>query len=358
MGVIRTLLAVSVLVSHLGGMFGFHLIGGPMAVQSFYIVSGFYMAMILKEKYLVKDNTNYLFWSNRLLRLFPIYWIVLILSIILFFVGHNYFDKGWQLENYANYDLSISTLIYLFFSQIFILGQEFGMFLGLNDSGSFFLNFDPSNKLTLNKFMFIPPAWTIGIEIMFYLIAPFLVRLKSLYIFGLIFLSILVRILLVNSGLDYSPWDYRFFPTELVFFLCGIISYSYLKKVEHFNLKISYIAWITIIIYVLGFQFIPGDPLVKRILFYGLIVISLPFIFKAFKKSKLDRVIGELSYPIYISHMFIIYFARTFFMDQTKSVLFVPMLICLVILFSMLLIKYVSEPIEKIRQRRVSGLNQ
>jgi peptidoglycan/LPS O-acetylase OafA/YrhL len=52
---------------------------GLVAVQVFFIISGFYMSLILKEKY--KTNTI-LFYTNRLFRPFPTYLLVLVLSVI------------------------------------------------------------------------------------------------------------------------------------------------------------------------------------------------------------------------------------------------------------------------------------
>ena len=50
MGVLRCLLALSVLLVHdLDGWF--KLIDGVAAVQCFYLISGFYMALVLNERY-------------------------------------------------------------------------------------------------------------------------------------------------------------------------------------------------------------------------------------------------------------------------------------------------------------------
>lgn len=66
MGILRLLLAISVIIAHTESVFGVRLVGGVIAVQAFYIISGFYMAMILTEKYIGK-NSYKLFITNRLL---------------------------------------------------------------------------------------------------------------------------------------------------------------------------------------------------------------------------------------------------------------------------------------------------
>jgi peptidoglycan/LPS O-acetylase OafA/YrhL len=72
MGVVRTLLAIAVVVTHTGPLFpGVTMIPGTLAVQAFYVISGFYMALVLSTKY--SDHASD-FYAARALRIFPIYW--------------------------------------------------------------------------------------------------------------------------------------------------------------------------------------------------------------------------------------------------------------------------------------------
>jgi peptidoglycan/LPS O-acetylase OafA/YrhL len=52
MGLLRMLLAFSVLTSHMHGrgIFGFRILSGGLAVECFFMISGFYMALVLNEK--------------------------------------------------------------------------------------------------------------------------------------------------------------------------------------------------------------------------------------------------------------------------------------------------------------------
>src|SRR5215475_13496698 len=77
MGTLRFLLAFSVAYGHLGKPLSFPT--SDVAVQSFFVISGFYMALVLNEKY--GPNSYWLFISNRLLRLWPAYIVVLVLSL-------------------------------------------------------------------------------------------------------------------------------------------------------------------------------------------------------------------------------------------------------------------------------------
>lgn len=56
MGLIRILLAISVIIAHSESIFGLDMVGGVIAVQSFFMISGFYMALVLTEKYTSTSN--------------------------------------------------------------------------------------------------------------------------------------------------------------------------------------------------------------------------------------------------------------------------------------------------------------
>jgi peptidoglycan/LPS O-acetylase OafA/YrhL len=90
-----------------------------------------------------------------------------------------------------------------------------------------------------------------------------------------------------------------------------------------------------------------------------LIAFSLPIIFIKFKSKKLDRWIREFSYPIYICHVFIIITVNVFYSKYnfvSHNFLSFIILICTLI-FSFFSIKFISEPIEKIRHKRTLKLN-
>lgn len=238
MGLIRILLALSVVIVHTGSIYGYNLVGGELAVQAFYIISGFYMSLILNEKYINTNNSYSLFISNRFLRLFPLYWIILILTILFsLFVG--VYSKGENfadLSSFVHYSdqLSPLSLIFLIFTNIFLIFQDIVMFLGLDlKSGNLFFTSDfMSTNPMVFKFMLINQAWTVGLEIMFYLIAPLLVRKKTKFIMSLIIISLLLRLFIYSNGYNYSPWTYRFFPTELLFFMLGALSYKIYCKLK------------------------------------------------------------------------------------------------------------------------------
>lgn len=360
MGILRFLLALSVVLAHSGPIFGIRLVGGQIAVQAFYIISGFYMTLILNEKYVGANNSYKLFISNRLLRLYPIYWTALLLTILLaialyFYTNGNDFGNLTYYRDYWE-QMGIASIIFLAFTNIFLFLQDTVMFLGL-DTGTgnlFFTSNFGETSPPLFRFLLIPQAWTIGVEIAFYLIAPFLVRRKLKIIILLIILSLALRVILMfHFGLKHDPWTYRFFPTELVFFLLGIVAYHIYKKLQKVELKELHLKmiWAAVIAFTFAYGFLPTQ--IKGLVYLGCFFAALPFVFILTKNWKKDSYIGELSYPIYISHMLVLvvmqssHFPLIGGLGLTLSIL--------TVLFSILLNKLIANKIEKIRQKRVTS---
>ncbi len=355
MGILRFLLATSVVIAHSNPLFGFKLMPGWNAVEVFFIISGFYMTMILDRKY-IGEGRLFLFWSNRFLRLYPIYWFVM-LMVILASLAQYFLLNDWdRLESYIEYAdiLSFGTWFYLIISNFTMLGQDIILFLSLNpDNGemfwtSNFMQTDPR----MHGFLFIPQAWSLSIEIMFYLIAPFVVT-KSLKVIAPLFaLSLAVGLYTYHMGLDHDPWTYRFFLSELALFLLGTFAYRLYKKgleKSVFTPKKLYAVCAVYLAILVFYNYLP----VHEWAFYLFTCAALPFVFELTKSAKLDSKIGELSYPIYISHLFVIsilspVLSRLSLQDYTGEFGVIGSII-----FSYLLVIFVSNPIEKIRQARI-----
>lgn len=367
MGIFRLLLAVAVVVAHSEDIFGLHFTGGLVAVETFFIISGFYMSMILDKKYVGKGSYT-LFLSNRFLRLYPIYWVVLILTISASIFSLQFTGDGYKLTSYIEYfdALEAETFLFLVFTNIALFGQDIIMFLGLNpNTGVMYYtsNFTQSSPM-LYTFLFVPQAWTLGIELMFYLIAPFLVKRSNLIIISLILLSVAVRIYTYSIGYTNDPWTYRFFPSELALFLLGTISYRLycIRKVREykiFNFNPAPIILSLVLMIVIFYQFIPkhiyfvGFGNTVKWIFYGFVCLSIPFIFNYSKSSKIDARIGELSYPVYISHILIIACLAPLIARTGLSEYKGELAVVFTIIASYILVRLVADPIEKIRKARV-----
>ena len=85
MGILRFLLAACVVAGHSTPIMGLPLLEAGMAVKAFFMISGFYMTLILSGKYRVRNAEGYwLFISNRFLRIYPSYLVVLGVSLVFY----------------------------------------------------------------------------------------------------------------------------------------------------------------------------------------------------------------------------------------------------------------------------------
>jgi peptidoglycan/LPS O-acetylase OafA/YrhL len=293
-GILRIILAVAVIIGHSDSVLGIRFTGGIVAVEVFFIISGFYMAMILDKKY-IGEGSYILFLSNRFLRLYPMFWIVLCLTILSSVISYAFFQKWLMLSPYIKYFdiMTIPTLLFQIITNITLFGQDIVMFLGMHqETGGMYFTYDFSTSDPMFwEFLFIPQAWSLGIEVMFYLIAPFIVRKSNHFIMLLIILSFSIRLFTYfYLGYINDPWTYRFFPSELVFFLLGTVSYRLYKakKILEINFmggRLKHFIVISFFLFLLFYQFIYNVRFGHIInwLFYGFCCISLPFIFELSK---------------------------------------------------------------------------
>jgi len=338
---------------------GLSLVGGRIAVQTFYIISGFYMALILSEKYVGKNGRYSLFLSNRLLRLYPVYWVVLIGTIALFFFLGWYTDGayGTKLDLYREYlgKMGIGEFLFLLVSNVVLFFQDAVMFFGVNPEtgGLYFTRNFLSAEPGLYEFLFLPQAWTLGIELLFYVIAPFIIRRKTWVILIIAGLSLGLRgYLYFGLDLNHDPWTHRFFPTELFFFLLGILGYRMhkaLKGWEH-SKRVGEIALGLILLLTVIFSLISWSGF--QYVYFLLFFLGLPFIFERTKRWKWDRTIGELSYPVYICHLLILEAILALALPQPGGLGLV--LTVLSVVAAIVLNRLIAMPIERIRQKRVS----
>jgi peptidoglycan/LPS O-acetylase OafA/YrhL len=268
----------------------------------------------------------------------------------------------WTLGYYFKYfnGQGIGACIYQILTNIFILGQDIVMFLAYNpNTGALsftnnFLNTEPG----FWEFLLVPQAWTLGIEIAFYLIAPFIVRRQTWLIICLILSSLGLRLFIYfYLGWYQDPWTYRFFPTEIALFLMGTLSYRiYSSNQGNKNRKFSITISIMLLLSILAYQFFP-DFALKKWLLYILTTISIPFLFKTFKHSSLDAKIGEYSYPVYIVHELIILYVTPFTRRLSLESSQGGLVAVLSFFAAYFLIKYIANPIELVRKKRIEQLS-
>lgn len=353
LGCIRTLLAIVVVVGH---SYGYVFTGPIIAVQVFFIISGFLISFVLTEARTYDRSAP--FYLNRFLRLFPIYWVVALGTFATLVASEVILSNPPPaFEVFREVDL-LGKLA-LIFSNVFILGQDWIMFTGVRDGTLQIVSDYSESEVIVWHGLLIPPAWTLGVELSFYLVAPFVLFRPKLMILLLIS-SLILRLLLIvfGPGLD-DPWIYRFFPTELALFLAGALSHQFWKqwldKMGHLTKRNAIIVTGLVFTTCIVFSFLPYRN-TSWVLLLIAVTAALPFLFQFQRQFRWDRWIGELSYPVYITHWSILY-PLSFLWDRALGVAGYKgldetlVLIVLTVSVSIFLNYHVANRIERLRTR-------
>lgn len=310
MGTLRFFLALAVVFAHAGGAWsGFSFGNGRIAVQTFYMISGFYMAMVWSQKYSCQAKPIRTFYLSRALRIYPLYFIVLAISILEALYLLNKTPEFTLLTPY-NSSLGWISLLWVYLTQITLVGMETSIFFGLD------------------SYWISPVSWTLGLELTFYLLVPFLLPRPRLVLF--VFVTALVARYVCYHHLNWQSgtayqyiWSYRFFPFEIALFLAGTLAYMALARMPSrltalITLPESFVLAIFIMIGSLCYlnlgvlfpYFIAHPYLIEGVYwcYYAVAFGGIIILFHNTKNSKHDSYLGELSYPIYILHLPIIWF--------------------------------------------------
>ena len=243
-----------------------------------------------------------------------------------------------------------------------IFGQDAILFTGLDARGGLVWSSHCwSSNPPVAEFLLVPQAWSLSLELLFYLCAPFLVRRSPRVLIGVIFASLALRgYVYFHLGWTHDPWTYRFFPMELAFFLAGSLAYQWYRRIRTRNVsrRVLLPGLALFFLICLLYQFAPAwdahGVAIKQWTFYVLAWCAIPWLFTASKDSRVDRYLGELSYPLYIVHFLAVWFLPPI-MQRIGITQSVPLWILAASLgLSVVLIHFVSMPLERIRQQRVA----
>ena len=341
MGALRLLLALSVVAWHTSGIRWLPLPTGDAAVEFFFVISGFYMALILNEKYIGQGSYR-LFITNRFVRIYSVYFLMAGATFVLMLsapIELNLLDPQWM----SQFGTKAKTLIYG--SNLAIFGLDSFGFLTI-DHGALTLIRDAAceKAIAVDGLMIVPQAWTLGPELTFYLIAPLIVRRIS-RICALGVVSVLLRLVLWMHGFDSKAWNYNFFPTELVFFLMGALLYHG-RRTSLFKRWGPMLA--TFAPYGTGLALFTfhGLPLA---LSYGAVILSIPFLFELTRRNRVDRWVGELSYPLYMVHFVVIFATQGFAPDFAQSGRFGSFVVITSLALSIAVWRYLVVPVDRWR---------
>ena len=190
MGTLRLVLALLVLLSHADWrVWGLN--PGVVAVIGFYLISGFVMAGLLQRHYVGLPRAGW-FYVDRLARLMPQYLVVAGITLV------------WHLATATpTAFLTHAPTALDLFNNLTVVPLNYYMVNG-------------SDAYTL-----VPPAWSLGAEIQFYLLAPLLAwRPRLALVLGVASLG--VHALAWHDQLHTDWFGYRLLPGVLWVFVLGM----------------------------------------------------------------------------------------------------------------------------------------
>lgn len=338
LGIYRLILALMVVLSHMKD-YRFDLWPDPgiIAVVTFFVISGYLMPATFEANY--RDHSfavqirRYL--VNRALRVFPMYWACLALTVWCLTLLPAWRDA---------YEFSQRAIV------------QNALLLGLNQS-----------EFWRSDTRFIGAAWTLDIELQFYLIVPVLVwawrRYDWNWSIGLA-TATLASFILLSMPTGIVGWDRSLLPW-LGFFLIGFTVYSLRDRV---TAHVRHLAWISCAVGMIGVALSMSQrPIVAQwVLAAAFIGLAAMIVVQPQKSSSLDAVLGDLSFPVFLVHPVIIQtgipakLATLTFGESLVSHAIVSM--ALSVLAGWILHLTISRPLEEIRRRnktsRLVPINQ
>lgn len=323
MGILRIYLALCVISTHSAPVFFWQMHDGRQAVQIFFIISGFYMAMVLSSSRYATPRDFYL---SRFLRIFPPYWIALTVTVLLSAAAGLIFQRWLLLSSYHDAPFSHigkEGFLLSVVSNLILFGQDWVLFVNHDIGNAIHFTTNHANGAhPLWQYQLVPQCWTVGVELTFYILAPHLNRLSSRSLGVLALTTFVARLFTYQYlGLFHDPWTCRFFPFELGLFLFGMLGYRLYRRTAPYlpsprGLFKSRLAYLRggIILLLLLYLHVRAVSYISQFvgyemglwISYPLWALSIPALFFVFSDRKDDRIVGEMSYPIYLVHVLVI----------------------------------------------------
>ena len=274
MGIYRLLLSFLVAYSHIGPSLSGNINVGVSSVVSFFLLSGFVMTALI-NKYYLDSKIIYKFYIERIMRLFPQF-------------------------------LFYSILTYVFAS---LLNLRHNWLQALPSPGSAFLQMLmlPLNFHHSFPNMLLPQAWSLGLELIFYMVIPIIIYKRAE--FTVFFISIFVFLLAYFKIINNDLWAYRLLPGNIFIFLLG--SYIYRFNNRRGAILVAAVFSISLFFLFLTWTFPYLATEVNRSMAVGLAVGgAVVFLLKSksaeVHNSKWMPSAGDISYGVFLNHNFVV----------------------------------------------------
>lgn len=282
LGTLRLLLALAVAASHVD----YRIAGlnpGVSAVIGFYLISGYVMAGLLQRHYPQSRDAG-AFYLDRAVRLMPQYLFYASLTLLWYQLATT-LPENHSLAYFLH--RGATTLEYI--NNLLVVPLNYYMWNG-------------SDRFTL-----IPPAWSLGAEIQFYLLAPF-VLCRTRRILWLLLPALMVVGLALLGQINSDWYGYRLLPGVLTYFFLGALLHHLHRQERHPQ------AWglILLVLFLsMGAAWLAHrhgslqQPYNQEVLLGLIIVLPLLQLLARRPRRQWDEIAGDISYGIFLNHFLI-----------------------------------------------------
>lgn len=247
-----------------------------MAVVGFYVTSGYVMTGVLRNRYQSLGEAP-LFYLDRALRLFPQYLAIALVTL------------AWLLAADA------TTLFLQHRPTALELFNNLAV-VPLN-----YFNYNGADRFTL-----IPPAWSLGAEIQFYLLLPLILRARAV----VSVISITVYACAAFGQINSELFGFRLLPGVLWFFMAGSWLYDAHQQADPRHagrgvvMVMLAVAGAAILLAINGKLALPYNRETLIGLFVALPALHL---LSLLPRRAWDERLGDLSYGLFLNHFLILW---------------------------------------------------
>lgn len=269
---------------------------GPDAVLVFFCLSGYLIIGLLfdeKEKFGKINIKN--FYVRRILRLYPVYYSVLIFGLVYYHYLLPYFKVNFEL-NYTFWE-----------GLAWNIGFLPNVFKAVHDPGSI-----------------LEILWSIGIEEQFYLLVAPLLALTPL----VKFFKYLVAFTLIYFVVFYLPQITALRSFYMVYFYMSaggaLAVYAKTKNKVHFSsFYLRIFIYALFILYFFTDLFVFSNDVmanVFKLIVFNLFIVNLSNDEKITIENKFLKYLGTISYGVYMYHMIIVNFVLFLFLKLSEKI--------------------------------------
>jgi len=316
---------------------------GSWAVYTFFVLSGYWIHQMWTAKYARAAQPLQLFYGSRLLRILPLFWLINVGASFVLAAGLEARILEAPVPSWGG--------LHRVATNIFLLGYSYL----------------PHRQAALRV------AWSLDVELQFYLAFPFLLRLCTAKRTGPYCLAAVAAVCAAGLGIflvpaNEPPGNLTFFG---IFFLAGAVAAHRDWQPDGRLAALSALATMGVLA---ACWCTPGGRLLfenakhggtatfthlERSAQVALAVLSIPFALFTVRQpsDRRDRLLGELSFTVYLVHWPVM-MVHSHYYEDVPPLQRVPSLAvawAVIALLSWLVLRFFDQPLERRRRRWVAA---